>query len=44
MDYVRSAFDAGGMAYVVKTQLACHLGAAMREALAGRSFVSPMGS
>ena len=43
-DYVRAAFDAGGMAYVAKTQLARHLVAAMHEALAGRSFVSPFGS
>jgi DNA-binding NarL/FixJ family response regulator len=44
VDYVRAAFDAGGMAHVVTTQPARHLVATMREALAGRRFVSTAGS
>jgi DNA-binding NarL/FixJ family response regulator len=40
-DYVRAAQSAGGLGYVVKSQLASDLAPALREALAGRSFVSP---
>ena len=40
-DYVRAALQAGGSAYVVKSRLASDLVTAIREALAGRSFVSP---
>jgi DNA-binding NarL/FixJ family response regulator len=40
-DYVRAALAAGALGYVVKCRLASDLLLAMREALAGRSFVSP---
>jgi DNA-binding NarL/FixJ family response regulator len=40
-DYVHAALQAGGSAYVVKSRLASDLVTAIREALAGRSFVSP---
>jgi DNA-binding NarL/FixJ family response regulator len=40
-DYVRAAFAAGGVGYVVKSRLVSDLPLALREALAGRSFVSP---
>jgi DNA-binding NarL/FixJ family response regulator len=41
-DYVRAAQSAGGLGYVVKSRLASDLPVALREALAGRSFVSPL--
>ena len=40
-DYVRAAQAASGLGYVVKPRLASDLKTALREALAGRSFVSP---
>jgi len=40
-DYVRAGLDAGATGYVVKSRLASDLVLALREALAGRSFVSP---
>lgn len=40
-DYVRAAQAASGLGYVVKSRLASDLKMALREALAGRSFVSP---
>ena len=40
-DYVRAALAAGALGYVVKYRLASDLLPALREALAGRSFVSP---
>jgi DNA-binding NarL/FixJ family response regulator len=40
-DYVRAAQEAGALGYVVKSRLASDLLPALREALAGRSFVSP---
>jgi DNA-binding NarL/FixJ family response regulator len=40
-DYVSAALTAGGTGYVVKSRLATDLPLALREALAGRSFVSP---
>jgi DNA-binding NarL/FixJ family response regulator len=40
-DYVRAALAAGALGYVVKCRLASDLLLAMKEALAGRSFVSP---
>jgi DNA-binding NarL/FixJ family response regulator len=40
-DYVRAAFAAGALGYVVKCRLASDLLFALREVLAGRSFVSP---
>ena len=40
-DYVRAALAAGARGYVVKSRLASDLLPALREALAGRSFVSP---
>jgi DNA-binding NarL/FixJ family response regulator len=41
-DYVRAAQSAGGLGYVVKSRLASDLPIALREALAGRGFVSPI--
>ena len=40
-DYIRAGLAAGATAYVVKSRLASDLVPAIREALAGRSFVSP---
>jgi DNA-binding NarL/FixJ family response regulator len=40
-DYVLAALEAGAQGYVVKCQLASDLLLALREVLAGRSFVSP---
>ncbi len=40
-DYVCAALAAGAHGYVVKSRLACDLPLALREVLAGRSFVSP---
>jgi DNA-binding NarL/FixJ family response regulator len=40
-DYVRAALAAGALGYVVKCRLVSDLPLALREALAGRSFVSP---
>jgi len=40
-DYVRAALATGALGYVIKCRLASDLLLAMREALAGRSFVSP---
>jgi DNA-binding NarL/FixJ family response regulator len=40
-DYVLGAFSAGAQGYVVKSRLASDLTLALREVLAGRSFVSP---
>jgi len=40
-DFARAAFDAGAVGYVVKDRLASDLLHALREAMAGNSFVSP---
>jgi DNA-binding NarL/FixJ family response regulator len=40
-DYARTALDAGGLGYVVKTRLASDLLPAIRAALADRPFISP---
>jgi DNA-binding NarL/FixJ family response regulator len=40
-DFVSAGLAAGATGYVVKSQLASELVHALREALAGRSFVSP---
>lgn len=40
-DYVRAAFETGALGYVVKSRLATDLLPCLREALAGRPFVSP---
>jgi DNA-binding NarL/FixJ family response regulator len=40
-DYVRAGLAAGATGYVVKSRLASDLVPALREALAGRSFVYP---
>ena len=40
-DSVRAALAAGAQGYVVKCRLVSDLPSALREALAGRSFVSP---
>ena len=40
-DYVDAAFEAGALGYVLKSELASDLLPGLREALAGRSFVSP---
>ena len=39
-DYARAALEAGALGYVVKSRLASELLPALREALAGRSFLS----
>ena len=41
-DYVRSAMDAGANGYVVKPRLASDLEPALRAALAGQRFISPL--
>ena len=40
-DFVREALQAGAAAYVVKASMAVELPHAIREAMAGRTFVSP---
>ncbi len=40
-DFVRRAFEVGGLGYVVKTRLASELPVAIRAALADHSFISP---
>jgi len=40
-DYVHAALEAGGIAFVSKSRLASDLVTAIRDALAGHSFVSP---
>ena len=40
-DFAREAFEAGALGYVIKPRIASDLLAAIREAHAGRSFVSP---
>lgn len=40
-EYVHAAVAAGAQGYVIKRQLATDLLLALREALAGRSFISP---
>jgi DNA-binding NarL/FixJ family response regulator len=40
-DYVRAALAAGALGYVVKSRLASDLLPGLKEALAGRVFVSP---
>lgn len=41
-EYVRAAFEAGASAYVIKQSAAAELTLAIREAVAGRYYVSPM--
>ena len=41
-DYAHAALAAGAHGYVVKSRLACDLPIALRAALAGRFFVSPV--
>jgi len=40
-DYVRAALAAGAIGYVVKSRLASDLLLALKEAVAGRQFISP---
>jgi DNA-binding NarL/FixJ family response regulator len=40
-DYIRAALATGATAYVIKSRLASDLVPALRDALAGRTFVSP---
>jgi len=42
-DFVEAARSAGGLGYVVKPRIASDLRVAIREARAGRVFVSPLG-
>ena len=42
-DFVKTALEAGGQGYVVKSRLASDLILAVREVLAGRSFISNLG-
>ena len=41
-DYAREALDTGALGYVIKPRIASDLMAAIKEAHAGRSFVSPL--
>ena len=41
-DYAREALEAGGLGYVIKPRIASDLLTAIKEAHAGRSFVSPL--
>jgi len=41
LDYVSAAFGTGALGYVLKSELASDLLPCLREALIGRSFVSP---
>jgi DNA-binding NarL/FixJ family response regulator len=43
-DYVRAAFEAGGVGYVVKARLAKDLVSALHAVQAGQRFVSPAAS
>ena len=43
-EYVQAAFAAGASGYVIKSRLVSDLPLALREVLAGRSFVSPTDS
>jgi DNA-binding NarL/FixJ family response regulator len=40
-DFVRAALGAGALGYVVKSRMASDLRSAIREAMAGRLFISP---
>jgi DNA-binding NarL/FixJ family response regulator len=40
-EYVRGSFETGASGYVVKPRLASDLAQAIREAMVGRSFISP---
>ncbi len=40
-DFVRAAFEAGGVGYVVKRQMATDLQVAIERALGGQTFISP---
>ena len=40
-DFVAAAFSAGASAYVLKSELAINLVPAIREALQGRTYISP---
>jgi DNA-binding NarL/FixJ family response regulator len=40
-DYVRAALEAGALGYVLKSELASDLLPGLREAMAGRTFLSP---
>ena len=40
-DFAREAFEAGALGYVIKPRIASDLLAAIKEAHAGRSFISP---
>ncbi len=41
-DYAREALETGALGYVIKPRIASDLMAAIKEAHAGRSFVSPL--
>ena len=41
-DFASAAFDAGALGYVVKSRIATDLLPAVREARAGRTFLSPL--
>jgi DNA-binding NarL/FixJ family response regulator len=41
-DFLRTALDIGAVGYIIKSRLASDLAQAVREALAGRSFVSSL--
>jgi DNA-binding NarL/FixJ family response regulator len=39
-DFVRAAFESGAMGYVIKSRIGTDLAIAIREVLAGRTFIS----
>ena len=41
-DFVRACLSTGALGYVLKARMVCDLTHAIREALAGRVFVSPL--
>ncbi|MGE5570605.1 MAG: response regulator [Rhodospirillales bacterium] len=43
-NYVKEAFRAGGSGYVLKRSAASELGTAIREVLAGRTYLTPLAS
>lgn len=43
LDFVRAAFETGAKGYVIKARMAADLLEAVREVLAGRTFLSPFG-
>ena len=40
-DFIKAAFETGGLAYVIKRQMASDLPSALKEVLSGRRYISP---